>query len=256
MGGSSSRQDTSTSSQTLQTSRNLNLQDTSGVTIADNAGPVTFVSSDMNAIGDAVDLANSVAQIGADNLARTTDLIQATNNGVLGLLGNQSDAVLSYTSDINATAIDAVGSAQDNALKFGGDALSSVGDAFRTFAASLSGAFGNANDNALNLASNSTERAIAAVVNSGADNRAFAGDVLSNVSDFAKGIFGTSLGAIADLQKQSQTQLGNTTTALNEIARQSSTSTDQRVADVSTNALKVAAVMVALVAAAFIFKKS
>lgn len=72
----------------------------------------------------------------------------------------------------------------------------------------------------------------------------------SSVIDSVSGFFKSALSFVGDLQSNSQTQLGNTVTALNTIAKENSTSADQRVAQVSTDAIRYVVYGVAALAAA------
>lgn len=73
-------------------------------------------------------------------------------------------------------------------------------------------------------------------------------------SDFARGIFESSLTAVRGVVAESQSQLGSTVTALNTIAREQSTSTDERVQAIAGQALKIGALLIGLVVAAYAFR--
>lgn len=71
MSFSKSKQKTSTTN--TQTSKNINVQDVEGVTVGEVGGNFTFTSTDMNAIGEAHELARKSLDVGkalqSENLA-------------------------------------------------------------------------------------------------------------------------------------------------------------------------------------------
>lgn len=73
-------------------------------------------------------------------------------------------------------------------------------------------------------------------------------------SDFARDLFGDSLAAVSGVLREGQAQLGNTVSNLNAIAREQSTSSDERVQSIARVAIFVAAGVAAILGLAFAFK--
>lgn len=71
---------------------------------------------------------------------------------------------------------------------------------------------------------------------------------------FGADIFDRSISAVSNVLSDGQQQLGSTVTALNSIAREQATSTDQRVQDIAKNALYVGGAVVVVIALVMIFK--
>lgn len=115
--GSRSSASTATSQTTNQTSRNLNLQDTEGVTVGEAGGDVTIVSTDHNAFDRASDLARQSIEV-AESISRSG----------LELSLQQTREI----SDLSRSAIDEVstsaGSFYDKAISFAKDITQRSGD--------------------------------------------------------------------------------------------------------------------------------
>lgn len=71
-------------------------------------------------------------------------------------------------------------------------------------------------------------------------------------SSFARDLFGTSLSAVSGVLREGQAQLGSTVTALNTIAREQSTSTDERVQAIARVALIAVAAVVGVIGLAYV----
>lgn len=98
--------------------------------------------------------------------------------------------------------------------------------------------------------------AIGRIADAADSDRGFLADVFEGSSDFARNLFGDSLEAVTGVLREGQAQLGNTVTTLNQIAREQSKGEAERVQDIASQALKIGAIMVGLIAAAFIFTKA
>lgn len=92
------------------------------------------------------------------------------------------------------------------------------------------------------------ERSLGAVGDAYEGAAAYQKSALTAVVDGVGDFFRDALGFVGDLQQNAQSQLGSTVTALNTIAREQSKSTDERVAEVSGNAIKYVAIIVGVVA--------
>lgn len=79
------------------------------------------------------------------------------------------------------------------------------------------------------------------------DSLDFGGGVLRGAVDFARGIYQDSLDTVTGVLAEGQAQLGTTVENINAIARQQSTSSDERVQDIAQKALIAGAVMVGLI---------
>lgn len=129
---------------------------------------------------------------------------------------------------------------------FGSDALSladrSVGGAL---------AFGSdALNDAVSFADRSSSRVLEAAESAGERSDA----TFARAFEFGRDLFDSSIETVSGVLREGQAQLGNTVTNLNAIARQQSTTEAERVQDIASQALKVGAVMVGLVALAFFMK--
>lgn len=99
-------------------------------------------------------------------------------------------------------------------------------------------------------------QALDSIADAADSDRSFLADVFEGSSDFARNLFGDSLEAVTGVLREGQAQLGNTVTTLNQIAREQSKGEAERVQDIASQALKIGAIMVGLIAAAFIFTKA
>lgn len=115
MSSSSSRASTTTAQTTSQVSRNLNLQDTEGVTIGEAGGNVTVVSTDHNAFADASTLARSAV-----------DIAESVGRDALNLSLEQTREVSGTLLDLSKGAISEVGNIAGTALTFGDRAFGTV----------------------------------------------------------------------------------------------------------------------------------
>lgn len=223
--GSSSRATTQTASTTNNVSRNLNLQDTEGVTVGEAGGDVTIVSTDHNAIGAATDLA-----------ARSVDVADSLGRAGLEL----SIATSREVRDLASGAISEVGNVAGAALNFGDRAFGTVEKAL----GQVSGAYQDSaayQKQALTAVQDTQQNALDTVTD-------LFRDAFTGVTDF-----------IGNLQGKAQTQLGETVTALNAIAVEQNKSSDQRIAEISENSIKYVLIAVGVLAtgavAFAIFKK-
>lgn len=143
--GSSSRASTTTAQTTNQVSRNLNLQDTEGVTIGEAGGNVTVISTDHNAFADASDLAR-----------RAVDAGESLGRDALNLSLQQTREVSGTLLDLSKGAISEVGNIAGSALTFGDRAFGTVEKAL----GEVSGAYMDASafqQNALQEVSSSSQ---------------------------------------------------------------------------------------------------
>lgn len=211
--GSSSRASTSTASTTNQTSRNLNLQDTEGVTVGEAGGNVTVVQTDHNAFDRATSLAERAVEAGTDLGKDAQRLSLETSQ----LVTEQSRRTLETVNDLASGALSEYGNLTGKALSFGEQAFSAVDKAL----GQVSGAYQDA-----------------AQYNKAA---------LTTVADQSESLIDRALNFVKDLQGKASDQLGSTVTALNTIAREQSKSTDERVAEVSQNAMRNVLIIVGII---------
>ena len=206
--GSSSRASTKTAQTTNQVSRNLNLQDTEGVTIGEAGGNVTVVSTDHNAFADASDLAR-----------RAVDAGEALGRDALNLSLQQTREVSGTLLDLSKGAISEVGNIAGTALTFGDRAFGTVEKAL----GEVSGAYQDASAYQMQALQE---------VSATSDN------AISKVGEFFKDAFTGVTEFVGGLQAKAQDQLGDTVTALNAIAVEQNKSTDQRLQESTEKMLK------------------
>lgn len=230
--GSSSKAATTTSTTTNQVSRNLNLQDTEGVTIGEAGGNVTVISSDFSAIDNATRLAQGALDASTELGTEAARLSYETSQ----LVSETNRTALQTTADV---ASGAVAEIANFGKSFGDSAFSTVDKALGR----VSGAYSDASQ---------FQKAALSEVSA---TQAGALDTLSNTF---KAAFQGVTDFVGNLQERAQSQLGDTVTALNQIATENSKSTDQRVAEISGNAIKYVVIGLGLVVvgvgAVFIFR--
>ncbi len=173
--GSRSSSRNSTDQRTSNTSSNLNLQDTAGVTVGEAGGSVSITSTDAGAVRGIVDTAMA-----------SNDLARDLTSGALHANISALDDAYEVVNDTTRLAFDAVDSSNERAFSY----------------------FGSINSEAL---------------------------------DFVRETSG-------NLYDKALAQVGGTVEALNAISVEQNKSTDQRVAEVSQNAIKYIAVVVGVVA--------
>ena len=201
------------------TTQNLTQTETSQSTVSENEGVAVAGGSnnvitytDYNAIGRATDLAQST--------------LDASND-----ISRNALALSLQTSQLSADfAGGAVTDVTNFARNFGDSVFSTVEKAL----GSVSGAYQDSaafQNDGLNSVTYAQGDALAAVqeTNAGA---------LDTVSNVFKSAFQGITDFVGNLQERAQNQLGDTVTALNEIATENSKSTDQRVAEISGNAIR------------------
>lgn len=215
MSSSRSRASTQTASTTNNESRNLNLQDTEGVTVGEAGGDVTIISTDHNAFDRASDLARLSVDT-AESLGRSgLELSLQTTRSV---------------TDFAESALAEQGDVLNQAFTFGDRAFGTVEKAL----AGVSGAY---QDSAAYNA-----KALQAVSAAGADATARVQATSENAVQAVGTLFRDAFEGVTDfignLQGKAQTQLGETVTALNAIAVEQNKSSDQRIAEISENAIK------------------
>lgn len=234
--GSSSRASTQTASTTNNVSRNLNLQDTEGVTVGEAGGNVTIISTDHNAFDSATDLARQSLSVGEALGGDALRLSLETTNAVSDLSRYGFDTI----ADLAGGSINEVGNIANSALSFGDRAFTTVEKA-------LGGVSQAYQDSAAYQ-----KQALTAVQ----DTQASA---LDTISDLFSNAFVGVTDFIGNLQGKAQTQLGETVTALNAIAVEQNKSSDQRIAEISENSIKYVLIAVGVLAtgavAFAIFKK-
>lgn len=116
--GSSSQAQTQTSQSTTNVSRNLNIQDTSGITVGEAGGNVTVVQTDQGALAAGADVARRAIDFTGDLIAQSRD---ALNRGF-----DFGESALSSGERVARAALDSNGDANARALDFGGDAISAI----------------------------------------------------------------------------------------------------------------------------------
>lgn len=116
--GSSSRASTTTAQTTNQVSRNLNLQDTEGVTIGEAGGNVTIVSTDYNAFSDASQLARNAVDV-AESIGRDAlNLSLQQTREVSGTLSGAYQDASAYQQQALQEVSSSAGSFFDKAIAF------------------------------------------------------------------------------------------------------------------------------------------
>jgi hypothetical protein len=83
----------------------------------------------------------------------------------------------------------------------------------------------------------------------------FGGSSLTGSTNFARDIFGKSLETVTGVLKEGQAQLGNTVSNLNLIARQQSTSSDERIQQIAGTAIKAAGIVAGLFVVGFVISR-
>ena len=83
----------------------------------------------------------------------------------------------------------------------------------------------------------------------------FGRETQAGAAEFVSNLFTASLDAVTGVVSEGQLQLGNTVSNLNAIARQQSTSTDERVAGIAQYAILGVGAVVAIIAVALIFRR-
>lgn len=137
---------------------------------------------------------------------------------------------------------------------FGGDALS-LGDRVTGRALDFgTNAFNFAGDT-LRTSLDAVDRAGERVSSATNDALQFGESSFDRAFEFGRQLFDSSIETVTGVLQEGQAQLGNTVTNLNNIARQQSTSEAERVQDIASQALKIGAVMVGLIALAFVFTR-
>lgn len=200
---------TEVTNQDITENQNVNVQDVDGLTIAGNeGGSITVYSTDQNAFDNASRLAADAVSF-AEAIAGDSLRLSLESSNLVATAGQRAQE---NVVDIAGGAISEIGNSQRNALAFGEQSLAAVAD--------------NARDFGVELSNNSRDFAAAL--------RGFASDAADNATD----LFERALSFVGASAKASQDSLGSTVTALNTIAREQSKSTDERVAEVSGNALK------------------
>lgn len=204
---------TQDTSSTYNTSKNLNLSDTSGITVGETGGDLTIINTDQNAF----DIVSEIAR-GAVDAGQT--------------LAEEGFSTAEYFAKLfNDSSTYSQGAAYDFSSKFGDSAFSSVDRAVGAIQDSSSRALDAVYDtsaNALNKVTSSNESAL---------------DLLSNTF---KGAFQGVTDFVSNLQEKAQSQLGDTVTALNAIAVENNKSSDQRIAEISTNTTKYIVIALAV----------
>lgn len=246
--GSSSRASTTTAQTTTQVSRNLNLQDTEGVTIGEAGGNVTVVSTDHNAFADASALARNAV-----------DVAESIGLEALDLSLQQIREVSGTLLDLSTGAISEIGNIAGSALTFGDrafgtveKALGSVSGAYQDAAAYQKAALSEValtNERAIDALRDTQTGALATVTNVFRDafltnERAVDAlkdtqtGALSTVTSVFRDAFIGITSFVENLQGKAQEQLGDTVTALNAIAVEQNKSTDQRLQESTEKMLK------------------
>jgi hypothetical protein len=262
--------------QTQSVSRNLNIGDTSGITVGEAGGDVTIVSTDYNAL----DIASALA-------SRSVDVGESLGHDALNLASYFADVSAQQARDVTESQADLardafveVGNANSRAFQFGDlafgtveKALSSVGDISanalaettdlgRSAIAGVSNAYADSatyQGKALQETADIGRAAIAGISNAYADSATYQGQALEAISAGANTLseglanaYSSALEFARGLQAKATDQIGSTVSALNAIAVEQNKSSDQRLAEVSGNAVKYVTVGVAVVAGAII----
>lgn len=128
--------------------------------------------------------------------------------------------------------------------------LEVVGEAFDFAADGSSEALGFATD-ALDFADAAGERQS----DTFRDAFEFGRETQEGAAEFVSNLFNASLDAVTGVVTEGQLQLGNTVSNLNAIARQQSTSTDERVAGIAQYAIIGVGAVVAVIAVALILRR-
>lgn len=237
-----------TSTSTVNESRNLNVQDVEGITVAETGGSVNILQTDQGAFDTAESIARESLAVG-EEIGRTSaavlrDVAEASfdfGGQAFDVADRATDRALTESFRFGERAFDVTAGAAERALgeglDFGRSALEAVGAAGSrqadTFADTLQFA----------------DRASAREREAFSEALSFGDTSVERSTNFARSLFGDALEAVGAVVEQGQTQLGNTVTALNAIAREQSTSSDARVADIASNAIRYGLIGFGLLAA-------
>jgi hypothetical protein len=203
--GSSAR--TQTTQQQTTNTQNLNLQDTSGVTLANSYGN-TISTTDFGAIDAAADISHQAISLGRDALASNESIAYAGLDTAL----RAQQSGLDFAGDVTSRAFNETSAASDRVARFAVDALDSNSSLSRDVLASQS-----------DLAT----KALTALSDAGA-----------GILDFASNLFNDSLNAQSALADQNIQ--GLTTLA----AQNTATSDDRFVKLVTVVAIAAAAIFI------------
>lgn len=169
--------------------------------------------------------------------------ILGSNNVIM-----QSDAgAIAAGEGIAREALRAASDSSKDALGFGS---SIAGDAFDLTDRASDRLAAGFND-ALNFSNAAASREHSTL----SDALDFGRATVSDQTSFAKDIFGQSLDAVTGVLKEGQAQLGNTVSNLNTIARQQSTSSDERIQQIAGTALKAVGIIAGLFVLGFILQR-
>jgi hypothetical protein len=160
----------SQANQTQQTTTsNLNLQETSGITLADIGGPVNLTTTDFDAVSMAGELGTQAIDLGR----RSVD-------NVVDFAGRGVDSIVGATRDVNRDSLDFAGQALDTVADFADSGRRDSLD-FAT----------GALDKSFNFAGQSLEAATQ-----------FATDAGGSVLDFARDMVGNTVSGFKELTMQ------------------------------------------------------
>lgn len=166
--------------------------------------------------------------IAASGIGGNLTIIQ-TDQNAFGDASRLAQGALDVASGIGSDALSLSLATTDRVSTFGLRSIETVADLAAQNSADTQ-AFGRA-------AFSTVEQSLGAV-----------GDAYEGANNSIGDLFRGALSFIGDLQSSAQNQLGSTVTALNTIAREQSKSTDERVAEVSGNAIKYVAIIVGVIA--------
>jgi cobalamin biosynthesis Mg chelatase CobN len=190
---------------------------TSSTTTVNNIDNRVY-ASDQGAIDSAFEFAET-----------TTDAILTTVQEAFDFAGDSQIEAQAAVSEVVRDGFEAVSESSRSALDFAGDALTGSLDFADAASERQSGTFREAFE--------------------------FGRQTSEGAADFAANLFQSSLDAVTGVVAEGQLQLGNTVSNLNAIARQQSTSSDERIEGIARYAIVGVGAVVALIALAFILRR-
>lgn len=186
------------------------------------------------------------------NITNVDNRVYTSDMGALTAAENIATASLDNNAAAFAGARQSITDAIADALGFGRDALTL---ADRTTSRSVDALSAGLSDS-LTFADRQNTRVADTALESSTTALTFGKDVFGASGDLVSHAFDSAFEIAGGVLREGQVQLGNTVSNLNAIARQQSTTDSERVQDIAKQALYIGAVMVGLIAAAFIWSRS
>ena len=186
------------------------------------------------------------------NTQSSSSTVNTTTTNVDNRIYTSDAGALTAATDIATTALRSNAAALDTATALIGDSVSSsLTLADRSGARVADVALGSLSDS-LTFADRQNTR----VADTATSSLIYGEEIFGKAGELVSHAFQDAFDLAGGVLKEGQVQLGNTVTNLNAIAREQSTSTDERVQDIAKQALYIGAGVVALIVAAIIWSRS